>query len=47
MQQYKIDHSETYGNRRKVYNNFKKRYNNKYLTHVKEQLKTSVKHTLF
>jgi hypothetical protein len=47
LQQYKIDHFETYGNRRKVYNKLKKLSNNKYLTHIKEQLKTSVKHTLF
>ncbi|APG65432.1 hypothetical protein LPB136_08720 [Tenacibaculum todarodis] len=47
LKQYKIDHSETYRKRRKVYNNLKKSSNNKYLTHVKEQLKTSVKHTLF
>ena len=47
LQQYKIDHSETFSNRRKVYNRIKKLSNNKYLMHVKEQLKTSVKHTLF
>ena len=47
LQQYKIDHSETFSNRRKVYNRIKKLSNNKYLIHVKEQLKISVKHTLF
>jgi len=47
LQQYKIDHSETYDNRREVYNRIKKLSNNKYLIHIKEQLKTSVKHTLF
>lgn len=47
LQQYKTDHSETFNNRRKVYNRIKKLSNNKYLIHIKEQLKTSVKHTLF
>ena len=47
LQQYKIDHSETFSNRRKVYNRIKKLSNDKYLMHVKEQLKISVKHTLF
>lgn len=47
LQQYKIDHSETFSNRRKVYNRIKKLSNDKYLIHVKEQLKTSVEHTLF
>ena len=47
LRQYKIDHSETFSNRRKVYNRIKKLSNDKYLIHVKEQLKTSVKHTLF
>ena len=47
LQQYKIDHSETFSNRRKVYNRIKKLSNNQYLMHVKEQLKISVKHTLF
>tara|TARA_R110000751_G_scaffold100068_2_gene193904 strand:- start:208630 stop:209523 length:894 start_codon:yes stop_codon:yes gene_type:complete len=47
LKQYKIDHFETYGNRRKVYNKLKKLSNNKHLAHVKEQLKTSLKHTLF
>ena len=47
LQQYKIDHSETYDNRRKVYNRIKKLSNDKYLIHVKEQLKTSLKYTLF
>ena len=47
LQQYKIDHSETFSNRRKVYNRIKKLSNDKYLIHIKEQLKTSIKHTLF
>ncbi|WP_147679172.1 hypothetical protein [Algibacter pacificus] len=47
LQQYKIDHSETFSNRRKVYNKLKKLSNNQYLMHVKKQLKTSVKYTLF
>ncbi|MGR7813220.1 hypothetical protein [Lacinutrix undariae] len=47
LQQYKIDHFESFRDRRTVYNKIKKRSNNNYLTHVKEQLKTSVKHTLF
>lgn len=47
LQQYKIDHSETFSNRRNVYNKLKKLSNNKHLTYIKEQLKISVKHTLF
>ena len=47
LQQYKIDHFESFRARRTVYNKIKKRSNNKYLTHVKEQLKTSVKQALF
>ncbi|MCT4697581.1 hypothetical protein [Tenacibaculum haliotis] len=47
LRQYKIDHSETYGNRRAVYNSIKKLSNNKYLAHVKEQLNKAIKNTLF
>ena len=47
LQQYKIDHSETFSNRRKVYNKLKKLSNDKCLIHIKEQLETSVKYMLF
>jgi hypothetical protein len=47
LKQYKIDHSETYGNRRKVYNKLKKLSNNKQLAHIDEQLKNSLKQVLF
>ena len=47
LQQYKIDHSETYGNRRKVYNRLKKLSNNKQLAHIDEQLKNSLNQVLF
>ncbi|WP_299673471.1 hypothetical protein [uncultured Tenacibaculum sp.] len=47
LKQYKIDHSETFSNRRKVYNRIKKLSNNKYLIHINERLKMSLKYTLF
>lgn len=46
-QQYKINSFEIFGNRRSVYNKILKLLNNKHLAHVKEQLKTSIKYTLF
>ena len=47
LKQYKIDHSETYGNRRKVYNKIKNLSNNKQLAHINEQIKNSLKEVLF
>ena len=47
LKQYKIDHFDTFSNRRTVYNRIKKLSNNKHLNYIKEQLKTSLKHTLF
>jgi hypothetical protein len=47
LRQYKIDHFETFGNRRKVYNKLKKLSNNMHLIYIKQQLETSIKNTLF
>ena len=47
LRQYKIDHFETFSNRRKVYNKLKKLSNNMHLIDIKEQLETSIKNTLF
>jgi hypothetical protein len=47
LKQYKIDHFETYGNRRKVYNKLKKLSNNKQLAHIDVQLKNSLNQVLF
>ena len=47
LQQYKKDHSETYRNRRKVYNKLKTLSNNAHLNNIKQQLEKSLKNTLF
>tara|TARA_B110000908_G_C10268035_1_gene466812 strand:- start:9506 stop:10399 length:894 start_codon:yes stop_codon:yes gene_type:complete len=47
LRQYKVDHFETFGNRRKVYNKLKKLSNNMHLIYIKQQLETSIKNTLF
>jgi hypothetical protein len=47
LRQYKIDHFETFGNRRKVYNKLKELSNNIHLIYIKQQLETSIKNTLF
>ncbi|AUC84783.1 hypothetical protein CW731_05505 [Polaribacter sp. ALD11] len=47
LKQYKIDHFETFGNRRTVYNRIKKLSNNKHLNYINEQLKKNLKYTLF
>lgn len=47
LQQYKIDHFDTFSNRRTVYNRIKKLSNNKHLIFIKEQLNNAIKKALF
>ena len=47
LKQYKIDHYETFSNRRTVYNRIKKLSNSKHLIYIKELLNDSIKKGLF